>query len=314
MSEQQQTQQDIDAREALLQEIGRRLREARREQGRSIADVAQALRLRKPYLEALEAGDWRELPGEAYAIGFLKQYAALLGLDLSDELDTIRSGDYQLTKPLTFPDPPIAPARRWAYIATGLFVLLFIMFNVVQLNHDATPEHPPVVPATSQPEYGDETAPLEAAQQSDQQSSATQAPAQEPAAQPMPAAEPAAVVEPSQPTDSAPTSPAANQPLARAPAAAEKHTFEFRAVDGDVWLEVYGPAAEDGGKPVRHIYRLLKQGETRSFTSTDKQLRINAGNPGALQIAIDGRVVVSAGELGRHHKVVRGYPLRVPQP
>ena len=46
-----------------------------------LPDVATALRIRLPYLEAIEDGRWPELPGNAYALGFVRAYAKLLGLD-----------------------------------------------------------------------------------------------------------------------------------------------------------------------------------------------------------------------------------------
>ena len=39
------------------------------------------LHIRQQYLEALEAGRINELPGNAYALGFLRTYASALGLD-----------------------------------------------------------------------------------------------------------------------------------------------------------------------------------------------------------------------------------------
>ena len=44
--------------------LGRVLRRARLASGLDIADVAQRLRIRPEYLEALEAGDHTKLPGQ----------------------------------------------------------------------------------------------------------------------------------------------------------------------------------------------------------------------------------------------------------
>jgi cytoskeleton protein RodZ len=64
---------------------GADLREARERLGWSLADVASHLRIRVPYLEALEAGRLSALPGNAYALAFMRTYATLLGLD-ADEM------------------------------------------------------------------------------------------------------------------------------------------------------------------------------------------------------------------------------------
>lgn len=62
-------------------EIGASLREARIKRGLEPADVHKALRIRDRYLQALEEERWELLPGEAYAKGFLREYADFLGLD-----------------------------------------------------------------------------------------------------------------------------------------------------------------------------------------------------------------------------------------
>lgn len=57
------------------------LREARQSLGYELRDVATMLRIRYPYLKAIEDGRFEELPGTAYAAGFLRSYAEYLGLE-----------------------------------------------------------------------------------------------------------------------------------------------------------------------------------------------------------------------------------------
>ncbi len=57
------------------------LRETRIKQGRDIAVVATTLRIRQPYLQAIEEGRYQDLPGSTYAVGFVRGYAEFLGLD-----------------------------------------------------------------------------------------------------------------------------------------------------------------------------------------------------------------------------------------
>ena len=61
--------------------VGALLREAREASGRSVADVVASLRIRRVYLEAIEDGRFDELPGAAYAVGFVRSYATYLRLD-----------------------------------------------------------------------------------------------------------------------------------------------------------------------------------------------------------------------------------------
>lgn len=64
-----------------MEEIGRRLRAAREQKGLSLEVVEDETKIRRKYIEALEAGDEAELPGDAYLKGFLRTYGNYLGLD-----------------------------------------------------------------------------------------------------------------------------------------------------------------------------------------------------------------------------------------
>lgn len=61
--------------------LGPALRSAREEAGFSLDDVARNLRIRRSFLQALEEGRFKDLPGVTYATGFLRTYAEHLGLD-----------------------------------------------------------------------------------------------------------------------------------------------------------------------------------------------------------------------------------------
>lgn len=61
--------------------VGEVLRRRREERGYTLADLAATLRIRQPYLDAIEQGRWHELPGHAYTSGFLRTYATTVGLE-----------------------------------------------------------------------------------------------------------------------------------------------------------------------------------------------------------------------------------------
>ncbi len=63
------------------QTIGARLAAARAASGLSLQDVADATRVRLEFLEAIEAMDDRSLPERPYVLGFVRAYAAQVGLD-----------------------------------------------------------------------------------------------------------------------------------------------------------------------------------------------------------------------------------------
>lgn len=78
-----------------MSELGRLLAEARSARGLSLADVESVTRIRQKYLEALERAQYDRLPRGTVARGFLRTYAAYLGLDTQALLNlyTTESGD-----------------------------------------------------------------------------------------------------------------------------------------------------------------------------------------------------------------------------
>ncbi len=67
--------------EGSLQTVGATLRSRREERGEDLRYVSQVLRIRFPYLKALEDGLIDDLPGPTYAVGFVRTYADHLGLN-----------------------------------------------------------------------------------------------------------------------------------------------------------------------------------------------------------------------------------------
>jgi cytoskeletal protein RodZ len=87
----------LDPAEALLREVGAQLRQVRQERGEDLEHVAQYLRIRPLYLNALEHGDLSVMPGRTYALGFLRSYADYLGFDGDELIARIRTSVADLT-------------------------------------------------------------------------------------------------------------------------------------------------------------------------------------------------------------------------
>ncbi|MFC7551672.1 helix-turn-helix domain-containing protein [Pseudoroseomonas wenyumeiae] len=83
------------------------MRDARLSLGVSLEEMAEQLRINRRYLSALEEGRVRDLPGVAYATGFVRSYATMLGLDAPDMVRRFREGAGMATVPkdLVFPEP-----------------------------------------------------------------------------------------------------------------------------------------------------------------------------------------------------------------
>lgn len=107
--------------------IGERLSEARRGMGVSLADAERAIKVRAKYLEALENDEFAALPGDAYAKGFLRNYADWLGLDARELLrqyDVVRPPvvTSHLPEPLEHLeiDHTHVPRRAWIAVVAVL--------------------------------------------------------------------------------------------------------------------------------------------------------------------------------------------------
>ncbi|MGE5504709.1 MAG: helix-turn-helix domain-containing protein [Actinomycetota bacterium] len=88
--------------------VGQTLREARIRMGKELPECAEQLRIRQVFLQALEDGRNRDLPGGAYAVGFLRSYAEFLGLDGEEMVRRFRAegvGDFATRTELVFPSP-----------------------------------------------------------------------------------------------------------------------------------------------------------------------------------------------------------------
>jgi cytoskeleton protein RodZ len=87
--------------------VGALLRASRIRCGEELPQVADALRIRLCHLEAIEAGRFDDLPGPAYALGFVRTYANYLGLDGEEVVRRLRAEtEIADAKPsLSFPVP-----------------------------------------------------------------------------------------------------------------------------------------------------------------------------------------------------------------
>lgn len=61
--------------------LGAYLRAIREHRGQTLSQLADATRIRKPYIAAIEDGDRSVLPSRPFAIGYVRSYAKALGLD-----------------------------------------------------------------------------------------------------------------------------------------------------------------------------------------------------------------------------------------
>ena len=92
--------------------VGADLHAARVRADKELADIARELRISGPHLSAIEEGRFGDLPGTAYALGFVRSYAEHVGLDGAAVVEAFKdeTSPYAARSKLVFPSP--APAGR----------------------------------------------------------------------------------------------------------------------------------------------------------------------------------------------------------
>lgn len=114
--------------------IGATLREARNRRKLDLSEVEEAIKIRPRFLLALENEEWDVLPGGAYTRGFIRTYAAYLGLDgerLADEYrratDTAAG---ERVVPKRVEPVPMGAGRRRPRLPGGIAVALVALILV----------------------------------------------------------------------------------------------------------------------------------------------------------------------------------------
>jgi transcriptional regulator with XRE-family HTH domain len=95
-------------------DLALRMRQARETLGISLIEAERITKIRRKYLEAIEAGDFAQLPDGPPSRGFIKNYARFLGLDSERSLNDFEAEVGVPVLQLTDPVPPMPPRTRAA--------------------------------------------------------------------------------------------------------------------------------------------------------------------------------------------------------
>lgn len=318
--------------------VGPTLKAARERMGKSLPECAEQLRIRRPYLEALEEGRTKDLPGGTYAIGFLRTYAEFLGLDGEEMARRYRAegaGDFQSRSELIFPSP-VSEGR----IPGGAVIFLGVLLASISYGgwywlssrETKVAEVVPGIPdrlstvlsrqATLTGEAPKPAEPAPAAPSEPAPASSGPAPAAPsepaPAAAPAEPAHTAAAVRPADALPKAkeevvpPTEAEEDKTPAAAkvpPEPAKSATEESRTPGGDGRV-VLKAAGDDCWVQVREmdgallLSRLLRRGDSYRVPNRGG-LVLMVGNAGALEVSVDGRKAPSLGTSGQVKRDIR---------
>jgi cytoskeleton protein RodZ len=313
------TMMDQDRQPVGAARIGMEMRLVRERLGWRLPDIAAELRIRLPYLEAIERGDLAALPGAAYQTGFVRTYSQALGLDGDEILRRFRAEGTSFVQKaeLSF----LAPVPDRA-VPTGAIVLLGVVLVLVgyglwyrhtaqeaqlaaqippvptELAPLAVPPKPPEPLVTSKPAPQVQATNIPATPPAS--TAAPTSPATAPAATPpIPAASPAQTASAALPAPP-PAAPPTTTTATATPAASQK-TIE---ATGDSWVQV------QDSKGSILFSKTLHSGDSWPVPNLPG-LVMTAGNAGNTLIADNGAKGAALGPVGT---VIRKYALTAPDP
>ena len=149
--------------EALELGIGSALRDARVARNLSLAEVSALLRIREAHLEAIELEDFEQLPGNVYALGFIRTYAQYLELNESDlimrfKAASVESGMADMVFEEEEETEQISGALKISLLVVGALVV-YVLWLVAGTQNDEitvgtvvqTPAAPVAAPAAPTP-------------------------------------------------------------------------------------------------------------------------------------------------------------------
>jgi cytoskeleton protein RodZ len=315
--------------------IGELLQERREELGLDLHEIGAMLRIKPGYLAALEQGRSHDLPGPAYAIGFVRAYADFLGLDAEHVLRRFKAEAAGVTaRPdLALPVPlgeRSLPGGALVLVALILALCGYGVWYYLSTEERDRPQRvasvptrlqpPPLNPVLMSPPRQADVGTANGANNPaptlpNQPAVATTTPqvATPPSSPPMPA--------PALPSTPAAGSAAAKVPNQGAPADSSPHTAASAQTAPPFGApQPVAPPAAAAANPaaaariaIRALAdcwiqvraadqsivfsRVLKAGEIYGVPARSG-LSLRTGNAGALEIAVDGKTVPSIGGIG----------------
>jgi cytoskeleton protein RodZ len=295
--------------------IGERLRNAREARGLSLDEVEAGTRIRRRYLEALEAEAFAQIPGPAYVKGFVRTYATYLGFSPED----LASLSPEVAEEISISPAPAVEVRitpvtrrsstRQILLGIGLVVVIgvalvgYILYGQVRQFATTRPSGPSV---SHRPASTPARVPGAAGSLTPPSPPAPPLPSLGPVSPPRLPASPGAAAAPSSPAPSKPSErppggspspesppPGPSQGTQRAPGGAIVFTgpLEVVAVATDrAWLRVVADGAV--------VFEGYMSAGMRQAWEARRQITLKVGNASGLDVSVNGQPLGPLGNPG----------------
>jgi cytoskeleton protein RodZ len=305
--------------------LGTQFREAREARDLSIDTVANELMIRKFYLTSLEEGAYRNLPERVYAVGFVKTYAELLGLDQQSIVEQFKREAYgsraasvdriELNMPTPTSQSMLPP--RGTIFAIGACLALLIIGGLIWSNRSDDPVGSSIPQPPAAAQTGDDitttapaieltapdgfAAPAPVPETTSIVSSEGTVTTTDPASVTAPADASATTTEQTPATETVPTpaAPAAQAPVAPTATTAPEGTRILVEALQPSWVEI---ADAEGNILYTNILRV---GQALPIPNKPG-MTLTTGNASGVQLVLDGKKL---GPLGRAGEVKRSVVL-----
>lgn len=242
--------------------IGETFRQARLDKGVSLAEAERDTRIRRKYLEALEAEDYAALPAPVYSRGFIRTYASYLGLPAEAMVDLYNQARAREERPVL--QPALPQIERPSVITLRHVVTALGAIGVI------------VLLALFGTWYNSAQESIRQAEQSQFPSSVGQSPTLVPVRSAVRTPTPV----PPTPTPSPTPSPTPIQGL----------VVDLR-LTGRSWVQVW----VDGEQTLQET---LQAGASRTFQA-ERSVRLRVSNAGALTVTVNGTPQPALGAPGQ---------------
>ena len=108
-----------------MKQVGQLLKDGRVSKGYSLSDLEAETKIRKSFLEAIEASEWDKLPEFPVVSGFIKNIASSLDIDRNQAVALLRR-DYPPKNVSVNPKPDVSDKFTWSPRITFLAGVLII--------------------------------------------------------------------------------------------------------------------------------------------------------------------------------------------